>query len=239
MTPTLWAATPERRRAQHSALGVQERLVAAGYHRRSPCIASHDWLSAEAEKALLRWARHEKLHGPREHAWPWDVALREFRDFWATYELVNRERLPHDPTYTAARGNFTLSTTADVFSFTSPASGQARILEIYVGGEATTSAVNRLSYQRSTGGATPTNQTPELTNPLSPAAAGTVATTWTTQPTLSGGPWYQLGLNAFGGSDRMVLQPNSEFYMNSGGKSSIRAASGSSVVDLTAAIEEL
>ena len=102
---------------------------------------------------------------------------------------------------------FTLATTTDIFTLTSGASGQDRVCESTISGEATASAVNRVAFQRSTGGATPTNQTPEKLNTRSPAAASTTATTWTTQPTLSGNAAFFHAFNAFGGSDRWVPGP--------------------------------
>lgn len=220
-----------------------ERATILRLPHASECVPSVDWLDAETLKIQMRIARFEKFaHVDRRgigQAEPFDAVMREWRDFWCRYQEINDARIPSDPVYTAARGNFTLSTTADIFTYTSPASGQARVIEVYVGGEATTSAVNRISNQRSTSGTTATNQTPELMSTRSPAAVGTAATTWTSQPTLSGNPWYQLGFNAFGGSDRWVSQPGAEFYLVNGEKASWRSASGTSVVDFTMLIEEL
>lgn len=229
---TLYTA---RRLAQASQIAV----VRHGFV--SDCVRSVDWLDAETEKMLLRLKRLElagRIEGAANRE-PFRAVLEDARDFWGRYQDINDRRIPSDPVYSFARGNFTLSTTADFCTLTSAAAGQARVLEVYFGGEATTSAVNRISMQRSTSGATPTNQTPELMSTRSPAAAGTTATTWTTQPTLSGNPWYQLGFNAFGGSDRWVSQPGAEFYLVNGEKASWRAASGSSVVDGTILFEEL
>jgi hypothetical protein len=229
--------------ARRHALESQ-RAVIARCPSVSECVRSVDWLDAETEKLRMRIARFERFAAdkPRRdigQAEPWSAVMEEWRDFWGRYQEVNDRRIPSDPVYTGARGNFTLSTTNDIFTYTSPAAGQARIIEFYVGGEATTSAVNRISCQRSTSGTTPTNQTLELMSTRSPAAAGTSATTWSTFPTLSGNPWYQLGLNAFGGSDRWVSQPGAEFYLVNGEKKSWRSASGTSVVDFTYLVEEL
>jgi hypothetical protein len=229
--------------ARRHALDAQ-RAVIARCPNASECIRSADWLDAETVKLHMRIARFERFlrDGPRRdigQAEPFAAVMADWREFWGAYQAVNDERIPSDPVYTGARGNFTLSTSLDIFTYTSPASGQARVIEVYVGGEATTSAVNRVSFQRSTSGTTATNQTLELMSTRSPAAAGTSATTWSSQPTLSGAPWYQLGLNAFGGSDRWVSQPGAEFYLVNGEKCSWRSASGTSVVDFTYLLEEL
>ena len=167
-----------------------------------------------------------------------DLKRRAY-DFWAEVEEVNRVWLPEDPMYASARGGFTLATTTDIFTLTSGASGQDRVCESTISGEATASAVNRVAFQRSTGGATPTNQTPEKLNTRSPAAASTTATTWTTQPTLSGNAAFFHAFNAFGGSDRWVPAPGQEFYLVNGELCSVRSASGTSVVSYYVHWEEL
>ena len=161
------------------------------------------------------------------------------RAFWKEYEEINRIWLPEDPVYTGTRSGVTLATTTDLWTLSSGASGQDRILESYVGGESTASTVVRIAVQRSTGGATPTNQTPEKMNTRSPAAVSTFATTWTTQPTLSGNATLFHAFNTFGGTDRWVPQPGEEIYLVNAEILSARSASGTPVVSAHVVWEEL
>ena len=113
------------------------------------------------------------------------------------------------------------------------------MLESYVGGESTTSTAARIAIQRSTGGTTPTNQTLEKMSTRSPAAAGTFATTWSAQPSLSGSALLYHAFNTFGGTDRWVSAPGEEIYQVNGELLSERSASGTPVVSTHVVIEEL
>jgi hypothetical protein len=113
------------------------------------------------------------------------------------------------------------------------------VLESFAAGEATVSTVVRIAIQRSTGGTTPTNQTPEKFSTRSPAAVATFATTWSAQPTLSGAALMFHAFNAFGGGDRWVAQPGEEVYLVNGELLSCRSASGTPVVSAHVVWEEL
>lgn len=165
--------------------------------------------------------------------------LRDSLDFWGEYDDVNQRLCPWDPVYSGTRAGITLATTADAWTLSSGASGQLRLIEAFMGGESGASAVERLALQRSTGGTTPTNQTPEKASTRSPAAVATFATTWSAQPTLSGNPFAWLSANTFGGSDRWVPAPGEEFYLVNGELMSARSSSGTSVVSTHAVWEEL
>lgn len=165
--------------------------------------------------------------------------LARSRAFWEEYEDINRRYIPDDPVYTGTRAGVTLATTTDLWTLSSPSAGQVRVLESYIGGEATTSTVLRFAVQRSTGGTTPTNQTPEKMNTRSPAAASTFATTWSTQPTLSGNALLFHAFNAFGGTDRWVPSPGAEIYLVNAEILSGRSASGVPVVSAHLIWEEL
>ncbi len=141
--------------------------------------------------------------------------------------------------YSGSRSGVTLSTTADLWTYTAAATGQARALEISIGGEATASAIVRLGLYNSTSGATPTNQTMEKFSTRSPGAAGTFATAWTTQPTLNTNPLMWMPFNAFGGGDKWVAQPGAEWYVVNGEKISARSNSGTSVCSGHLIIEEM
>ena len=168
-----------------------------------------------------------------------DRFLARSHAFWQEYEALNRLYLPDDPVYSGSRGGVTLTTTDDLWTLTSAASAQVRILESFLGGEATTSTVLRFAVQISTGGSTPTNQTPEKFNSRSPAATSLFRTAWTTDPTLSGSALLWHAFNAFGGSDRWVPQPGAEIYLVNGEQLSGRSASGTPVVSAHLIFEEL
>lgn len=167
-----------------------------------------------------------------------DSFLSRSRAFWEEYEEINRMWIPEDPVYSGSVAA-TLSTSNDFWTLTSPASGQLRILESFIGGEATVSTVLRQQIRRSTGGTTPTNQTAEKFNTRSPAAASTFATAWSVQPTLSGSAALFQTFNAFGGTDRWVPQPGEELYLVNGEQLSSRSASGTPAVSGHVVWEEM
>jgi hypothetical protein len=160
-------------------------------------------------------------------------------EFWEEYDDVNQRLCPWDPVYSGTRAGITLATTTDACTLTAGSTAQLRVLEAFMAGESAASAVERLAMQRSTGGATPTNQTPEKASTRSPAAVATFATGWTTQPTLSGNPFAWLAANTFGGSDRWVPVPGEELYLVNSEQLSLRSNSGTSVVSIHLIWEEL
>jgi hypothetical protein len=147
---------------------------------------------------------------------PFDVMVERSRNFWMEYDDVNLRLCPWDPVFSGTRAAVTTATSADLWTLSCGASGQLRLLEAFDSGEVAASAVYRCPLQRSTGGATATNQTPEKANTRSPSAVATFATAWSTQPTLSGNPFAFLDFNAFGGSDRWVPVPGEELYLVNG-----------------------
>lgn len=212
----------------------ERRWIAAGLAKYGEIF-----LEAEAQKQVLRkrWADDE--------SWKlgWDAYRPLWREFWEEYEQVNRDLLPEDPSYSLTRAGIALSTTVDLWTLTVGTSGQLRILESYIAGEATVSAVARVGLAlASTNGVTPTAYTPEKFNSRSPAAVGTAATGWTTQPVRSTNSKLLHAFNAFGGSDRWVPQPGEEVYLVGTGSSeqySMRSLSGTSTVSAHSIWEEL
>ena len=97
---------------------------------------------------------------------------------------------------------------------TTTAANTIRLIEVFVGGEAVASTVNRMAYRRvSTQVATPTAVTPGGLNPASQAslAAGYVAAT--TGPTIaSTAHLLDIAFNTFGGVVRWVAAPGEEIY---------------------------
>jgi hypothetical protein len=213
---------------------VVVRIAAAS----CPKLEDYALRCAEAEllKVALRWKYWRSEHHRRD---PYEIQRARSWEMWSEYEDINRRLIPEDPVYSGIRAGVALSTTADLFTYTSAASGQARALEVSVGGEAAASAVNRAGLYNSSSGATPTNQTMEKFSTRSPAAAGTFATAWTTQPTLNTNPVLLFAFNAFGGGDKWIAQPGAELYTVNGEKVSMRSLSGTSTVSSHIIIEEM
>ena len=92
-----------------------------------------------------------------------------------------------------------------------------RVVEVFVGGEATSSTVNRMAYRRcSTNVGTPTGVTPGGLNPASQASLGAGYTLATTGPTIaSTAHLLDVPFNAFGGVVRWVAAPGEELYQSS------------------------
>lgn len=158
--------------------------------------------------------------------------------FWWEYEEINRNFCPDDPVYSIINAGTALSTTADNLTVSAAASGQGRIVEIIIGGEATVSAVNRVSLQRSaTALSGSVSITPEKFNSRSPANAGVYGKS--NSGSLSGNPMLSLAFNAFGGFIRWVAAPGEEVYYVNSEVISLRSASGTSVVSTTIIFEEL
>jgi hypothetical protein len=158
--------------------------------------------------------------------------------FWQLYETINRVMDPDDPVYSIINAGAALSTTGDALTFQAAAAGQGRILELIIGGEATASAVNRVSVQRAGTSITANSAiTPEKFNSRSPAAAGTYGKAGT--QALVGNPMLSIAFNAFGGFIRWVAAPGEEMYFVNSEVISVRSASGTSTVSSTGIFEEL
>jgi hypothetical protein len=174
--------------------------------------------------------------------------LSRSRAHWAEYEEINREWIPEDPSYNVNAQGAVLVVGNDLITYTSAASGQARFLEAYIGGEATSSTVLRIYMSLSTAGTTPAATTSwEKLNTRSANLAGTVATqqgvtaAWTAQPTITNAAKakFLMAFNAFGGFDRWVPQPGIEVYLVNGEQCSWRPLAGTPTVSAYLVVEEL
>lgn len=92
-----------------------------------------------------------------------------------------------------------------------------RIVEVYIGGEATSSVASAMAVRRATtAAATPTNRQPAPYNPSSQAAVFDFLITATTQPTPAVNTTVEhllnLGMNLFGGIVRWVAAPDEEIW---------------------------
>jgi len=187
-------------------------------------------------KSLLRKKNFE--HELRSPSRCFEEAIERSRKFWPMYEQINRDYCPDDPVYAITKLGTALSVTADNLTFQAASAGQARILEIIIGGEATVSAVARVLVNRAGTSITGNSaQTPEKFNSRSPAAAGTYGSTGT--QALVGNAMVALAFNAFGGFIRWVAAPGEEMYYVNSEVISMRSASGTSTVSSTGIFEEL
>lgn len=180
------------------------------------------WVIAEALKTEMRkqWADFNgRLKAPEFDDGQWREGwLALSNAFWMEYEQVNRDYIPDDPVYSITLMGVTASTAAIWAEYKPSATGQARVLESYFGGEATSSTVERIGFfVATTAGVTPTAYTPNKMNQMSAAAAGTAATAYTTQPVFPTNPSFVHAFNAFGGTDRWVPQPGEELYVHGQG----------------------
>ena len=156
--------------------------------------------------------------------------------------------------YTSAADGWTAAAIADAASLTNSnhqslrcwsSTVAARVIEVFIGGEATSSTVNRMTVRRhSTQGATPTNTVPAQLNPFSPAARITgFVLCASTQPVVQAGHLANLAFNAFGGIIRWVAAPGEEMYITgtiaANNEVSITSLSGVGVVSTHFVFEEL
>lgn len=182
--------------------------------------------------------RQEWLHELLSPCRCYEEAVNRSRKLWTQYEQINRDYCRDDPVYSIINAGTALSTTADNLTCQAAAAGQARNLEIMIGGEATADAVNRVSVQRAgTSITSNTAITPEKFNTRSPAAAGVYGKAGT--QALVGNPMLSLAFNAFGGFIRWVAGPGEELYYVNSEVISVRSASGTSAVSSTGIFEEL
>lgn len=132
----------------------------------------------------------------------------------------------------------------DVLTIVTASARRARLVDLQVGGQGGSSAAQRLLVGRSTGGTTGGGAiTPnKAEHTEQPAAASTVNTTWSVQPTIDANA-HVLTFNALGGPNKWQTQPgrpNGIIEARNGENISIRAPSGPTyqAVSVSATIEE-
>lgn len=124
-------------------------------------------------------------------------------------------------------------------------SNQVKVTEVFIGGEATSSTVNRMSVRRiSTNISTPTNKTPAPLHPWSAASAANHVSAATTGPTIASTVHLlDLALNTFGGIIRWVAHPGEELWaLNStapNGEIVLDSISGTGLVSTNMIFEEI
>ena len=139
-----------------------------------------------------------------------------------------------------------LSTSADLRTIVTTATGAGSVValkELYLSGEASSSAYNRVIVNRpGTAGVTITAGTINKCNPASANASFSVATTWSTQPVWSATDVLVPGFNAFAGQVRWVAPVGAEIFVGTQGavaNLSIGSRSGTSTVSGHLLAEEL
>ncbi len=128
--------------------------------------------------------------------------------------------------YIVERANITPTAGNDVLTIIAPSNRRVSLVQVAVAGRGSTSAAPGLEVARSTGGTTGSGSvTPnKYDHTDQPAAASTVNTGWTGQPTLETHAT-PLGWNALGGA--MVYNvPKGAVQARNGENISIRAPSG-------------
>ena len=156
--------------------------------------------------------------------------------------------------YTAAANGWTPVAHADGASALANASYQAvrtttastiRVTEAFVGGEATSSTVNRMSLRRlSTNATTPTDVAPAPLSPLSAPSLSQGYVASATGPTVaSTGHLLNLAMNAFGGVIRWVAAPGQEIWATAqtapNGQLVLDSVSGTGIVSTHLIFEEM
>ena len=125
------------------------------------------------------------------------------------------------------------------------AASTIRTVELFIGGEATSSTVNRMAYRRaSTNAATPTNVAPAPLNPLSAASVHQGYVAATTGPTIASTTHLgNFAFNAFGGVVRWVAAPGEEIWATAStapnGEMVLDSISGTGIVSTHIINEEI
>ena len=141
--------------------------------------------------------------------------------------------------YFGNKTNTALSVTTDAVTFIVPATCAGKLKMFNVYGFAAASAANEIVVARSSGGVTSSSLiTPNPQSALTNAAAITVAQAWATQPTL-GAVMARLGVNANGGGRVWSLPPGLEIDMAPSSTLSVRSISGTSLVIVEFAFEQI
>lgn len=105
-------------------------------------------------------------------------------------------------------------TTNDILTLTGAPGRKARLVELSVCGLGTSSLANELGVKRPGGlGVTPTNQASIPLDPDCGSCSATVATGWTTQPSLGSVAMLRLGCNSNGAIYRWVATPGMEIVL--------------------------
>lgn len=146
--------------------------------------------------------------------------------------------------YVISRDNITPTGGQDIITVVTASGRRARLIDVQVVGAGSSSAAQRLLAGRSTAGTTGGGAiTPsKAEHTEQPAAASTVNTTWSVQPTLETNA-HVVGWNALGGINKWQTQPgrpNGIVEARNGENISIRAPSGPTfqAVSVSITVEE-
>lgn len=146
--------------------------------------------------------------------------------------------------YTLSRSNTALSTTNDWATIIGGSARRFRILEVSFSGMGATSAAAaalEVGVFLSTGGTTGGGAlTPKKWDTNTATFSGTVNTTWSAQPSLSGDPYARIAFNAYGGIYRWTVHnAPRELVFHGTEQCSIRSVVGTASVTGHVVIEEI
>ena len=144
------------------------------------------------------------------------------------------------PLFSVSRARASLSLTADLLTIKASGTKPLRISVVDIKGMDSSSSVNEIVMQRSSGGTTGGGASgPAKVDPASAAARFNVYTTWSVQPTLDGDILWRFGPNANGGIDKDVATPGWEWPVPVGGQVSFRSTTGTGNVTINLRVEEI
>lgn len=151
----------------------------------------------------------------------------------------------------AAQGSTLLTSNGYLGVRTTAATNAIRLVEVFIGGEATSSTVNRMALRRhSSNSATPAagagqvNTTPSPISPWSVASTHATFGAATTNPTTANlNALHVMSFNPFGGVIRWVAAPGEEVWVatNTANNSevSVTSMSGTGLVSVSVIAEEM
>ena len=141
--------------------------------------------------------------------------------------------------FSVSRTGTALSLTNDYMTIIAPSTRALRIHEIRAAGGGTASAAAELLVSRSTGGTTGGGAiTPTPLATQGAAAASTVNTTWSGQPTI-GVTIRRIPFNANGAINPLVFMPGSEIEVPPSGQLSLRSGLNTSLASVEVIFEEI
>ena len=140
--------------------------------------------------------------------------------------------------YLVTKVGTALNTSKDSLTITAPAARSLKIWSIVIAGQGTASANNEILVSRSTVGTIPTAVTPQPLNADYAAASFTVASLWTTDPTI-GVTLRRISVNSNGGVTPVQFLPGNEIDVPGAGQISFRSAVGTGIVTIEVIVEQI
>lgn len=144
--------------------------------------------------------------------------------------------------YTAKQKGVTPGSGVDILSIQASVNRRARLIQVSVAGNGTTSAYQMIEVGRATAGSSlATTIVPgKFDHTDEPAPSATYGTTWGTAPTLSTTDSEVIGWNALGGANRWIPPKGAGFEFRNGEVITFRASVGVTfqAMSLSVVVEE-